>query len=114
MSVMGTREVLRPGHGCLIAEDDEDHFAAQCVRLLREPVLRAKLSAQGRAYAQSWSAPALADRMLDFYGRAIANARVEHGGTPLPRAAVEPLAGAAAEEATTRVVAAEEQRSAVR
>jgi len=114
MSVMGTREVLRPGHGCLVAEDDEDHFAAQCVRLLREPLLRAKLSAQGRAYAQSWSAPALADRMLDFYGRAIANARVEHGDAPLHRAAVEPLAGATAEEATSRIVAAEEPRSAVR
>jgi glycosyltransferase involved in cell wall biosynthesis len=72
MAVMGTREVLRPGHGCLIAEDDTDHFAAQCLRLLREPLLRAKLAAQGRAYAQSWSAPALADRMLDFYARTLA------------------------------------------
>jgi glycosyltransferase involved in cell wall biosynthesis len=107
MSVMGTREVLRPGHGCLIAEDDVEHFASQCVRLLREPLLRAKLSVQGRAYAQSWSAPALADRMLAFYARTLAGED--------PRAA-PPAEGAApdAPDNGSDTEPAEESRTAVR
>jgi glycosyltransferase involved in cell wall biosynthesis len=68
---MGTREVLRDSEGCLIAEHDEAQFAAQCVRLLREPVLRAELAASARAYAQRWSAPVLAKRMVDFYAAAL-------------------------------------------
>ncbi|MFP4280972.1 MAG: glycosyltransferase [Halochromatium sp.] len=64
---MGTREVLRDGEGCLIAQHDEDHFARQCLRLLREPELRAQLAARARAYARGWSAPVLATHMLDFY-----------------------------------------------
>ncbi|MBK5930101.1 glycosyltransferase [Halochromatium salexigens] len=64
---MGTREVLRDSEGCLIARNDEVHFAQQCVRLLHEPELRAQLAARARTYARSWSAPVLAERMLDFY-----------------------------------------------
>lgn len=72
LSVMGTREVLREDHGCLISPDDEAGFAAQCLRLLREPDLRRRLSASAQAYARAWSAPALAGRMLEFYERVIA------------------------------------------
>lgn len=68
-AVMGTREVLADGRGCLIAEDNESSFAADCVRLLRDPALRASLGRDGREYVRSWSAPALADRLLDYYGR---------------------------------------------
>ncbi|NBC46528.1 MAG: glycosyltransferase [Gammaproteobacteria bacterium] len=64
---MGTREVLRDSEGCLIAENDEAQFAAQCLRLLREPHLREQLAASARAYARSWSAPVLAEHMIDFY-----------------------------------------------
>ncbi|MCG6863099.1 MAG: glycosyltransferase [Chromatiaceae bacterium] len=66
-AVMGTKEVLDGGQGSLIAEEDEVDFASKAVRLLSDPSLRDRLSAQARAYAQSWSAPTLADRMLDLY-----------------------------------------------
>jgi len=66
-AIMGTREVLAEGQGCLIAEDDEADFAAKAVRLLTEPELRAALSREARHYAQDWSAPALAERMLGYY-----------------------------------------------
>jgi glycosyltransferase involved in cell wall biosynthesis len=66
-AIMGTREVLDDGHGCLIAEDEESDFAAKAVRLLTEPELRARLSVEARRYAQGWSAPVLAERMLGFY-----------------------------------------------
>ena len=66
-AVMGTREVLSAGEGCLIAEDDEADFAAQCVRLLTDPALRDALSAKAVRYAAGWSAPAMARRMLNLY-----------------------------------------------
>ena len=66
-AVMGTREVLCPGHGCLIAEEHEAEFAAQTIKLLKNPILRAELSQQARQYARQWSAPVLAQRLLTFY-----------------------------------------------
>lgn len=71
-AVMGTREVLGEGRGSLIADEDEQAFADRCVRILTDPDLRAALAREARAYAQSWSAPAMAERMLAFYGDAIA------------------------------------------
>jgi glycosyltransferase involved in cell wall biosynthesis len=71
MAVMGTREVLADGEGCLIAEDDEADFAAKTVRLLGDQALRQRLSEKARRYARSWSSPALSRRLLAFYGRII-------------------------------------------
>ena len=64
---MGTREVLGEGRGSLIAEEDEQVFADLCIRVLTDTELRQSLAREARAHAQSWSAPALAARMIDFY-----------------------------------------------
>ena len=66
-AVMGTRDIVGPERGALVAADDEADFAAKVVRLLRDRELRARLSAEGREYAHSWSATALALRMEAFY-----------------------------------------------
>jgi len=66
-AVMGTLEVLRPGEGCLIAEDDEADFASHCVRLLTDSALRDALSLKAVRYAADWSATAMARRMLELY-----------------------------------------------
>ena len=66
-AVMGTRDIVGPERGALVAADDERDFAAQVVRVLRDPELRARLAAEGREYARSWSAAALAGRMEAFY-----------------------------------------------
>ena len=71
-AVMGTREVLGEGRGSLIAEEDEQAFADKCVRILTDPLLRESLAREGQAYAQSWSAPAMAERMLGFYADVLA------------------------------------------
>ncbi|MBK1649457.1 glycosyltransferase [Rhabdochromatium marinum] len=70
-AVMGSAEVLVQGEGCLIAEEDENHFAAQVLRVLNDAQLRQRLSERGLAYAKGWSAPALAERMLRFYQQVI-------------------------------------------
>lgn len=67
IAVMGTRDIVAPERGVLVADDDEMDFAACVNRLLRDPPLRARLSAEGRAYARSWSASALGRRMEAFY-----------------------------------------------
>jgi glycosyltransferase involved in cell wall biosynthesis len=66
-AVMGTRDIVGPGRGALVAADDERDFASKVVELLRDAQLRARLAAEGREYARSWSAAALAARLEAFY-----------------------------------------------
>ena len=68
-AVMGTRDIVAPERGALVAEDDEMDFAACVTRLLNDAPFRARLSAEGRQYARAWSAPAFALRMEAFYRR---------------------------------------------
>jgi 1,2-diacylglycerol 3-alpha-glucosyltransferase len=70
-AVMGTKEVLGDGQGSLIADEDEDDFAAKATRILRDRSLRERLSREAVEHARSWSAPLLADRMLSLYERVI-------------------------------------------
>jgi glycosyltransferase involved in cell wall biosynthesis len=75
-AVMGTRDVVGPGRGALVAADDDAEFAAQVVRLLKDPALRARLSTEGPEYARTWGAAALARRMEAFYRSVLDRAAV--------------------------------------
>ncbi len=66
-AVMGTCDILRPGRGALVAEEDPGLFACRVRDLLGDPSLRARLCRQGPEYVREWSAEACARRMLDFY-----------------------------------------------
>jgi glycosyltransferase involved in cell wall biosynthesis len=78
-AVMGTKEVLEGGKGSLIAADDEADFASKAARLLSDSGLRATLGEQARDYARTWSAEALANRMLEFYRTVMDRARIRSG-----------------------------------
>jgi hypothetical protein len=65
---MGTATVLRDARCALVAPEDVEVFAAAVARLLREPVLRAKLAAAGPRDAQAWSTDRLMQRVLRVYG----------------------------------------------
>lgn len=78
-AVMGTRDIVAPERGALVASDDEEDFATKVVRLLRDPALRARLSAEGREYARAWSAPVLAQRMVTFYESVLDHAAARDG-----------------------------------
>jgi glycosyltransferase involved in cell wall biosynthesis len=67
LAAMGTCDILGPGKGALVAQDDPADFAAQTLRLLRDAELRKKLSDEGREYIHAWTAGAMAERMLAFY-----------------------------------------------
>lgn len=67
LAEMGTKDILGPARGALVADDDIGDFADKVLRLLQEPDLRAELSADALAYVETWSGPALAQRLLDLY-----------------------------------------------
>ena len=83
-AVMGTRDIVGPERGALVAADDEADFAAKVVRLLRDRDLRARLSAEGREYARTWSATALALRMEAFYRSVLDRAAEPRFTNPKP------------------------------
>lgn len=67
LAEMGTKDVLKPGAGVLIAENDIEDFAAKVMRLLLDNSAATRLGDLGRVYAGTWSASTLAERMSDFY-----------------------------------------------
>jgi 1,2-diacylglycerol 3-alpha-glucosyltransferase len=66
-AVMGTRDIVGAKRGALVPEDDEADFARNIVKLSNDPALRARLGAEGRAYAAEWNARTLAQRLADAY-----------------------------------------------
>jgi 1,2-diacylglycerol 3-alpha-glucosyltransferase len=67
LAEMGTRDILAPGRGALVARDDLDDFSAKVLQLLQDPGLRKAMAVDARDYVKAWSAPVLAQRMLDLY-----------------------------------------------
>lgn len=64
---MGTRDILLPQRGAVIASEDSRDFAAKTVALLTDSSRRQTLSVEAMAYAKSWSAMAMAEKMHEFY-----------------------------------------------
>jgi 1,2-diacylglycerol 3-alpha-glucosyltransferase len=64
---LGTRSILLPGCGAMIAEEKAGPFAAAVVRVLTEPGLASLLAQQGEPYARAWSSAAMAGRLADLY-----------------------------------------------
>jgi glycosyltransferase involved in cell wall biosynthesis len=67
LAEMGAKDVLKPGQGVLIADNDIEDFSAKAVRLLRDKEYASDLGAIGRDYAATWSAAELAHRLAGFY-----------------------------------------------
>lgn len=72
---MGTAEIVSPQRGAAVAPDDEAQFAQIVLALLRSPERRASMSTAARAFAASWSAAAMADRLAHLYSAAVAQAQ---------------------------------------
>lgn len=67
LSIMGTRDILQPGSGALVPEDDVSDFADKVLKLLQDEELRKWLGAEGVQYIQHWKADRLAVRLEKFY-----------------------------------------------
>jgi 1,2-diacylglycerol 3-alpha-glucosyltransferase len=90
-AVMGTRDILAPGKGALVPDDDEQAFAAAVATVLRDAGVRTRLAAEAVEHAKTWTAPATARRLEAFYRdvlertTAVAASRTPFAGPPLAR-----------------------------
>ncbi|HXT51377.1 MAG TPA: glycosyltransferase [Thermoanaerobaculia bacterium] len=76
-AVLGTRDVLAAGQGCLTSSEQVHPFAVRVVQLLDDQRLRAAMGDAGRAHAREcWSAAACARRLAALYSEVTAAARV--------------------------------------
>ncbi|MDY7093516.1 MAG: glycosyltransferase [Acidobacteriota bacterium] len=66
-AVLGTRDVVRTGHGAVVVPEDEERFAREVLSLLADPLRRGRLSREAVAWAQEWSAGRMAERLLGVY-----------------------------------------------
>lgn len=70
-AAMGTRDILAPQRGALVAEDNEEDFAAKVILLLGDASLRQRLRSEAPNYAQEWCAKRMARRLARLYGEII-------------------------------------------
>jgi glycosyltransferase involved in cell wall biosynthesis len=71
---MGTADIMNPQRGARVAPDDEGEFANIVVQLLEDAPRRAAMSTEARAYAATWSASAMADRLAGLYSAVLGQA----------------------------------------
>ncbi len=64
---LGTKSILAPACGALIAEERAEPFAAAVVRVLTDAPLRRALCNQARTYARGWSSQTMAGRLGELY-----------------------------------------------
>ena len=64
---MGTADIVAPQRGARLAPDDEQGFADVVVELLGDPPQRAAMAVAAREYAATWSAAAMAAKLVDSY-----------------------------------------------
>ena len=77
LAEMGTVDILAPGRGGLVPEDNPYVFAQALIRLLNDETLRRRLSTEARTYAAEWSSAALAGRMAALYRQIVAESTGE-------------------------------------
>ena len=71
---MGTADIVNPQRGAQVAPDDEGEFASIVLRLLEDAPRRKAMSGEARAYAGTWSASAMADRLAELYAVVVGQA----------------------------------------
>lgn len=76
LAEMGTRDILGPQCGAVIATDDAGGFAGELVALLRDAPRRERLALDARDYAREWSAPERAAQMAALYRQIVARTSV--------------------------------------
>lgn len=66
-AVMGTIDIVKPQQGALEAQEEAGDFAAKVSLLLNDKPRRLQMGEEGRAFAQTWGAPATAKRLATIY-----------------------------------------------
>lgn len=72
LSEMGTRDILEPRRGAVVAPDDPAAFGDGLAALLADRPALERLAAEARQYAGEWSAPERARQLADLYRSLVA------------------------------------------
>ncbi|MFL6578749.1 MAG: glycosyltransferase [Povalibacter sp.] len=75
LAYMGTADIVKPERGARVAPENEAGFAQIVLGLLNDPAAREAMSKQARSYAATWSAEAMAARLVDFYQSTLSRSR---------------------------------------
>ena len=70
-AVMGTKDILASNKGALVCKESVDDFAHGVIRLLTDKQLQKKLSTEALEHVKTWSAPAMAKKLVSFYDHVI-------------------------------------------
>ncbi|MCC5902602.1 MAG: glycosyltransferase [Halomonas sp.] len=83
-AMMGTLDVLKEGEGCLIADENHDHFSTKVNHLLNDEALRQQLAKRAQIYAASWHEDVKSAELVALYRKVTADrlAKQEAPGTP--------------------------------
>jgi glycosyltransferase involved in cell wall biosynthesis len=73
-AVMGTKDILATKKGALVCNESIPEFRDAIITLLGDKQLREKLSQEALEYVKTWSAPSMAEKLVNFYGRVIEKA----------------------------------------
>lgn len=68
-AVMGTRDIVLPERGARHLPEDEQAFAEGVIELLDDKSRRESMGREALAFVREWSARAMAEKLVDFYGR---------------------------------------------
>lgn len=66
-AVMGTRDVLVDGEGCVVAKEEPNDFSTKVISVLKDRQLHRHLSATVRKYAKRWHAPLITKQLAALY-----------------------------------------------
>lgn len=66
-AVMGTKDILQPQRGALVAQENPEQYADSVRQVLDNEFLRKRLSKDARDYVKEWSAPVMTERLIDYY-----------------------------------------------
>ncbi|MGL1832722.1 glycosyltransferase [Rhodocyclaceae bacterium SMB388] len=67
LAEMGTRDILLPQQGAIVAPDDVDGFATALHTLLQDHDLHRRLAGDAKTFSQNWSSAAMANRLAALY-----------------------------------------------
>ena len=67
LAELGTRDILEPRRGAVVAPDDVGEFAQGLVALLKDAPQRNTLAREARNWAAEWSAPERARQLAELY-----------------------------------------------
>lgn len=71
LAEMGTRDILEPQRGGVIAPDDVHHFGNGLAEMIGDRTRLDRLAADAREYAKDWAAPARAAQLGRLYHRLV-------------------------------------------